>query len=84
MRPLVPGGTGFVGRAGAEPAPRRGWEVTVLHRGRHGPPAGVRSLYDAPHRADVPRPLETGPVGRPTAQGARPGAGGEGPEAAGR
>ncbi|QFZ76746.1 NAD-dependent epimerase/dehydratase family protein [Streptomyces fagopyri] len=44
MRLLVLGGTEFAGRAVAEAAVRRGWEVTVLHRGRHEPLAGVRSL----------------------------------------
>ena len=39
------GGTEFVGRAVAEAALGRGWEVTVFHRGRHRPPAGVRSLH---------------------------------------
>ncbi|MGW2036327.1 NAD-dependent epimerase/dehydratase family protein, partial [Streptomyces sp. NPDC001811] len=43
MRLLVLGGTEFVGRAVVEAALRRGWEVTVFHRGRHQPPAGVRS-----------------------------------------
>ncbi|MET7741566.1 NAD-dependent epimerase/dehydratase family protein [Streptomyces sp. NPDC005385] len=38
------GGTEFVGRAVVEAALDRGWEVTVFHRGRHEPPAGVRSL----------------------------------------
>ncbi|WRZ96154.1 NAD-dependent epimerase/dehydratase family protein [Streptomyces sp. NBC_01007] len=38
------GGTEFVGRAVVEAALARGWEVTVFHRGRHEPPAGVRSL----------------------------------------
>ncbi|MEV7983389.1 NAD-dependent epimerase/dehydratase family protein [Streptomyces sp. NPDC086519] len=45
MRLLVLGGTEFVGRAVAEAALGRGWEVTVFHRGRHRPPAGVRSLH---------------------------------------
>ncbi|MER6432244.1 NAD-dependent epimerase/dehydratase family protein, partial [Streptomyces sp900105245] len=45
MRLLVLGGTEFVGRAVVEAACARGWEVTVLHRGRHRPPAGVRSLH---------------------------------------
>ncbi|WP_318203901.1 NAD-dependent epimerase/dehydratase family protein [Streptomyces sp. SCL15-4] len=45
MRLLVLGGTEFVGRAVAEAALGRGWEVTVFHRGRHQPPAGVRSLH---------------------------------------
>ncbi|MFG2473426.1 NAD-dependent epimerase/dehydratase family protein [Streptomyces fagopyri] len=44
MRLLVLGGTEFAGRAVAEAAVRRGWEVTVFHRGRHEPPSGVRSL----------------------------------------
>ncbi|MET9071017.1 NAD-dependent epimerase/dehydratase family protein [Streptomyces sp. NPDC004232] len=45
MRLLVLGGTEFVGRAVAEAAVARGWEVTVFHRGRHEPPSGVRSLH---------------------------------------
>ncbi|MFJ4520158.1 NAD-dependent epimerase/dehydratase family protein [Streptomyces sp. NPDC088810] len=45
MRLLVLGGTEFVGRAVVEAALGRGWEVTVFHRGRHRPPAGVRSLH---------------------------------------
>ncbi|MEU7405359.1 SDR family oxidoreductase [Streptomyces sp. NPDC044948] len=45
MRLLVLGGTEFVGRAVAEAALGRGWEVTVLHRGRHAPPPGVRALH---------------------------------------
>ncbi|WP_179023168.1 NAD-dependent epimerase/dehydratase family protein [Streptomyces sp. IMTB 2501] len=45
MRLLVLGGTEFVGRAVAEAAVARGWEVTVFHRGRHQPPSGVRSLH---------------------------------------
>ncbi|MFC7898103.1 SDR family oxidoreductase [Streptomyces sp. NPDC057381] len=44
MRLLVLGGTEFVGRAVVEDALGRGWEVTVLHRGRHAPPPGVRAL----------------------------------------
>ncbi|MDX3586813.1 NAD-dependent epimerase/dehydratase family protein [Streptomyces europaeiscabiei] len=44
MRLLMLGGTEFVGRAVVESALARGWEVTVFHRGRHAPPAGVRSL----------------------------------------
>ncbi len=38
------GGTEFAGRAVVEAALGRGWEVTVFHRGRHEPPAGVVSL----------------------------------------
>ncbi|MQY32959.1 hypothetical protein SRB17_09190 [Streptomyces sp. RB17] len=45
MRLLVLGGTEFVGRAVAQAAVARGWEVTVFHRGRHRPPPGVRSLH---------------------------------------
>ncbi|WP_217252614.1 SDR family oxidoreductase [Streptomyces sp. AC602_WCS936] len=45
MRLLVLGGTEFVGRAVVESALGRGWEVTVLHRGRHAPPPGVRALH---------------------------------------
>ncbi|WP_200303577.1 NAD-dependent epimerase/dehydratase family protein [Streptomyces adelaidensis] len=44
MRLLLLGGTEFVGRAVVESALAHGWEVTVFHRGRHAPPAGVRSL----------------------------------------
>ncbi|MEV4949964.1 NAD-dependent epimerase/dehydratase family protein [Streptomyces sp. NPDC053755] len=44
MRLLILGGTEFVGRAVAEAALARGAEVTVFHRGRHEPPAGVRTL----------------------------------------
>ncbi|MFF7351102.1 NAD-dependent epimerase/dehydratase family protein [Streptomyces filipinensis] len=44
MRLLVLGGTEFVGRAVAEAARERGWEVTVFHRGCHQPPSGVRTL----------------------------------------
>lgn len=45
MRLLILGGTEFVGRAVAEAALRRDWEVTVFHRGRHEAPAGVRVLH---------------------------------------
>ncbi|MFE3943582.1 reductase [Streptomyces sp. NPDC059118] len=38
------GGTEFVGRAITEAALARGWDVTVFHRGRHAPPAGVSEL----------------------------------------
>ncbi|MFF8292618.1 NAD-dependent epimerase/dehydratase family protein [Streptomyces sp. NPDC016309] len=44
MRLLVLGGTEFAGRAVVEAASARGWDVTVFHRGRHEPPAGVVSL----------------------------------------
>ncbi|MFB4422014.1 NAD-dependent epimerase/dehydratase family protein [Streptomyces sp. QL37] len=38
------GGTEFVGRAVTVAALDRGWEVTVLHRGRHAAPTGARIL----------------------------------------
>ncbi|MFF4355338.1 SDR family oxidoreductase [Streptomyces sp. NPDC001604] len=44
MRLLVLGGTEFAGRAVVEAALGRGWEVTVLNRGRHQVPSGVRAL----------------------------------------
>ena len=44
MRLLVLGGTEFAGRAVVEAALGRGWEVTVLNRGRHTPLPGVRAL----------------------------------------
>ncbi|NEA25835.1 NAD-dependent epimerase/dehydratase family protein [Actinomadura bangladeshensis] len=45
MRLLMLGGTEFVGRAIAEDALARGWDVTVFHRGRHEAPEGVASLH---------------------------------------
>jgi 2'-hydroxyisoflavone reductase len=45
MRLLMLGGTEFVGRAIAEAAVERGWQVTVFHRGRHAPPRGVAVLH---------------------------------------
>lgn len=45
MRLLTLGGTEFAGRAVVEAALARGWDVTVFNRGRHEPPAGVRSLH---------------------------------------
>ena len=45
MRLLVLGGTHFVGRALAQDALARGWDVTLVNRGVSGTvPAGVRSL----------------------------------------
>lgn len=38
------GGTEFVGRAVTEDALARGWEVTVFHRGHHGPATGAAEL----------------------------------------
>ncbi|NBE56541.1 NAD-dependent epimerase/dehydratase family protein [Streptomyces boluensis] len=45
MRLLILGGTEFAGRAVAETALARDWDVTLLHRGRHAPPPGVRALH---------------------------------------
>jgi 2'-hydroxyisoflavone reductase len=45
MKLLILGGTEFVGRAVAEDALVRGWQVTVFHRGRHAPPAGAAVLH---------------------------------------
>jgi 2'-hydroxyisoflavone reductase len=50
-RLLMLGGTDFAGRAVAEGARDRGWEVTVFHRGEHPPPPGVTAL-----RGDRTRP----------------------------
>lgn len=44
MRLLLLGGTNFVGRALAEDALARGWEVTALNRGNRPAPEGVRAL----------------------------------------
>jgi nucleoside-diphosphate-sugar epimerase len=44
MRLLILGGSGFVGRALADEAVRRGDDVTVFNRGLRPPPAGVRLL----------------------------------------
>ncbi|MFI6344743.1 NAD-dependent epimerase/dehydratase family protein [Streptomyces sp. NPDC050560] len=44
MKLLILGGTEFVGRAVAEDAVARGWDVTVLNRGRHEPPPGTVAL----------------------------------------
>ncbi|WP_418961585.1 NAD-dependent epimerase/dehydratase family protein [Streptomyces tritici] len=44
MRLLVLGGTDFAGRAVAEEARDRGWDVTVFHRGEHPAPPGVTVL----------------------------------------
>ncbi|MFF4955286.1 NAD-dependent epimerase/dehydratase family protein [Streptomyces chattanoogensis] len=42
---LILGGTEFVGRAVAEAALARDWQVTVFHRGRHQAPEGVTALH---------------------------------------
>jgi len=55
MKLLIIGGTVFLGRHLAEQALERGWEVTLLHRGRHG-----RELFPEAERllADRDGPLE--------------------------
>ncbi|TMR38364.1 NAD-dependent epimerase/dehydratase family protein [Actinomadura geliboluensis] len=60
MRLLMLGGTEFVGRAITEDALARGWDVTVFHRGRHDPPAGVRSLHGDRTTADGLKALADG------------------------
>ena len=52
MRVLILGGSGFVGRAVAEEAVRRGDAVTVFNRGRREQPAGVRVLVGDRWAAD--------------------------------
>src|SRR5882724_2585472 len=44
MKLLILGGSGFVGRAVADEAVRRGHEVTVFNRGQRDNPAGVTAL----------------------------------------
>ncbi|MFC3997459.1 NAD-dependent epimerase/dehydratase family protein [Nocardiopsis sediminis] len=44
MKLLILGGTEFVGRAIADEALGRGWEVTVFHRGHHPAPPKVTDL----------------------------------------
>ncbi|MEW1656969.1 NAD-dependent epimerase/dehydratase family protein [Streptomyces sp. NPDC093707] len=60
MRLLILGGTEFVGRAVAEAAPARGWDVTVFHRGRHAAPEGVAVLHGDRSAAGGLAALETG------------------------
>ncbi|MEV0093452.1 NAD-dependent epimerase/dehydratase family protein [Streptomyces sp. NPDC050738] len=45
MKLLILGGTEFVGRAVAEDAIGRGWDVTVLHRGTNPAPPGATALH---------------------------------------
>ncbi|WP_329122675.1 NAD-dependent epimerase/dehydratase family protein [Streptomyces sp. NBC_01465] len=45
MKLLILGGTEFVGRAVAEDALARGWDVTVFHRGNKPSPPGVTALH---------------------------------------
>ncbi|GAA3105188.1 NAD-dependent epimerase/dehydratase family protein [Nonomuraea salmonea] len=60
MRILLLGGTEFVGRAVAEAALARDWDVTVFHRGRHAPPPGVRALEGDRNLPDGMRALADG------------------------
>ncbi|MFE2557625.1 NAD-dependent epimerase/dehydratase family protein [Streptomyces sp. NPDC059352] len=60
MKLLILGGTEFVGRAVVEAALDRGWEVTVFHRGRHAPPAGVHALLGDRTAPDGLAALATG------------------------
>ncbi|MEC4020988.1 NAD-dependent epimerase/dehydratase family protein [Streptomyces sp. H27-D2] len=52
MKLLILGGTEFVGRAIAEDALARGWQVTVFHRGHHEPPPGAVALRGDRSAAD--------------------------------
>lgn len=63
MRILVLGGSWFLGRAVAQAALERGWEVTVFNRGRSGSaPAGVRTVRgDRTVAADLARLAGEGP-----------------------
>lgn len=65
MRLLILGGTEFVGRAVAEAALAREWEVTVFHRGRHEAPAGVRVLHGDRTAPDGLAALTAGAPGTP-------------------
>ncbi|MFC5151292.1 NAD-dependent epimerase/dehydratase family protein [Streptomyces amakusaensis] len=60
MRLLVLGGTEFAGRAVAEAAVARGWEVTLFNRGRREGPAGTRRLVGDRTRADGLEALRDG------------------------
>ncbi|WP_333768707.1 NAD-dependent epimerase/dehydratase family protein [Streptomyces sp. IBSBF 2435] len=53
MRLLMLGGTGFVGQATAEAAVKRGWEVTVFHRGRGQVPDGVAAVVIGDREGDL-------------------------------
>ncbi|MEU3372756.1 NAD-dependent epimerase/dehydratase family protein [Streptomyces sp. NPDC006660] len=60
MKLLLLGGTDFGGRAVAEAARDRGWEVTVFHRGEHPAPDGVRVLHGDRTAPDGLAALATG------------------------
>ncbi|MEU0688449.1 NAD-dependent epimerase/dehydratase family protein [Streptomyces uncialis] len=63
MRILVLGGTWFLGRAVAENALKRGWEVTAFNRGRSGvAPAGTRTVHgDRTDARDLVKLAQHGP-----------------------
>ncbi|MFI8432604.1 NAD-dependent epimerase/dehydratase family protein [Streptomyces sp. NPDC079020] len=63
MKILVLGGTWFLGRAVAQTALDRGWEVTVFNRGRSGTtPEGARPVHgDRTDDADLVRLAGEGP-----------------------
>jgi nucleoside-diphosphate-sugar epimerase len=63
MKILVLGGTWFLGRAVAQTAIERGWEVTVFNRGRSGSaPEGARTVRgDRTKAADLARLAGEGP-----------------------
>lgn len=62
MRALILGGSWFVGREVATQAVIRGWDVTVFHRGRSEPPAGVQAIHgDRESLEDLRRLAEAGP-----------------------
>lgn len=63
MRLLVLGGTDFVGRAFVEQALADDWSVTVLNRGRHEAPAGVKALRGDRSRPDGLVALDGGTEG---------------------
>ncbi|WP_326588786.1 NAD-dependent epimerase/dehydratase family protein [Streptomyces sp. NBC_01294] len=60
MRLLLLGGTDFAGRAVAEGAVARGWDVTVFHRGEHPAPPGVQVRHGDRTREDGLAALATG------------------------
>ncbi len=60
MRLLLLGGTDFAGRAVAEGAVARGWDVTVFHRGEHPAPPGVHVRHGDRTQEDGLAALATG------------------------